>query len=188
MRHRITLGILAGGKASRLGGVDKAAVEFLGQSLLSRTLGAMGEGYAQILVSHNGDSSAFNQANCRFVADIRSGDHGPLAGIESLLAQASSEWLLTVPVDLRDIPHGLCEMMAGASLQAPFPAGVVVRDGDGLQPLVALWPVSQALPGVQAALEAGQSTVHRLQSTMAFNIHDIHPWQLGNLNCPVDFE
>ena len=40
-RDQVTLGILAGGQARRMGGVDKALLTYHGTSLLSRTLTAL---------------------------------------------------------------------------------------------------------------------------------------------------
>jgi molybdopterin-guanine dinucleotide biosynthesis protein A len=96
--------------------------------------------------------------------------------------------LLTVPVDLRNLPENLSDALCGV-LEANSDAnGVAVRDVDGLQPLVALWPVSLARLAVGAALDEGRQAVHPLLNSLQFRIHDISPWRLGNLNTSSDFE
>ena len=185
---RITLGILAGGQARRLAGVDKAFVQFEGQSLLSRTLIALGTGYAEVLISYNGADDRIVASGARALPDLRTGFPGPLAGMESLLHAATSEWLLTIPVDLRDIPADLPEALCRELEMDTECRGVAVSDADGLQPLVALWPVRTGRSATAAALDAGDRAVHRLLQSLQFRIHDISPWRLGNLNTPSDFE
>lgn len=187
-RDQITLGILAGGLGQRLGGVDKAFVSLQGQTLLARTLAAMGEGYAQVLVSHNRADPRIAQSGASAIADLRADFPGPLAGLEALLHAASSRWLVTVPVDIREIPPQLLEDLLQARLSAAGCDGIVVADADGLQPLVALWPVAEARIASTRALNAGEHAVHRVIESLRFAIHDVSPLRLGNLNTPADFE
>lgn len=192
-RGQVSLGILAGGQGRRLAGADKAFVEFLGKSLISRTRSSLGEGFAQVLVSYNGYDQRIFDEEARVVPDLRAGYPGPLAGLESLLQAAGSEWLLTVPVDLRDIPPDLPETMsqaidASGAGEARPRRGLAVTDADGLQPLVALWPVRESMAATKLALDAGNHAAHQLLHAMQFSICDISPWRLGNLNAPPDFE
>lgn len=186
-RSRITLGILAGGQALRLGGADKALVEFEGQTLLSRMLVAMGADFAETLVSYNGSDPRIGESGARAVPDLRAHFPGPLAGLEALLQAANSDWLLSLPVDLRYVPTDLAETLC-RELEAHGAKGVVVRDADGLQPLIALWPVREGRLAASAALNAGERAVHSVLHLMQFRIHDISPRRLGNLNTPSDFE
>lgn len=186
-RQRITLGILAGGQARRLGGADKAVAQFLGQPLLARTLAALGDKYGQVLVSYNGSDAEVLNGSAKVVRDLRSGFPGPLAGIESLLAASTGEWLLTVPVDLLDIPQDLLETLCAAIENDDSDVGAALRDADGSQPLVALWPVGIARYAVATALDAGFGAVHGVQQQLGFRERDISPQRLGNLNSPADF-
>ena len=177
----ITLGILAGGRASRLAGVDKATVAFRGETLLQRTLAAMRRDGEPCLLSHRAPVAV---PGLRVIHDLRAGQPGPLAGLEALLDAARTPWLLSVPVDLADIPVGL-----GATLRARAAGeeATVIRDADGLQPLVALWPVAAALRAVRAALDAGERSVRAMLATMPHAVLDIAPARFGNLTTPADF-
>jgi len=185
-RGQVSLGILAGGQGRRLGGADKAFIEFDGEPLLSRTLAALGSGFAETLVSYNGSDQRVHESAARIVPDLRADFPGPLAGLESLLRAACCEWLLTVPVDLREIPGDLAETLFGA-LEIGDP-GVAVRDADGLQPLVALWPVREGRTAVSAALDDDSRAVHDVVQAMQFRVHELSSCRLGNLNSPSDFE
>ena len=184
-RDRVSLGILAGGRGSRLGGVDKAFVEAGGTPLLERTLHAIGEGFAEVLVSHNRPADprrlSFERRGIRFVADALAAGEGPLAGLQALLQAATSEWLLTLPVDLARPSADLADALLATE-------GAILQDADGLQPLVALWPVAAARTAAQAALRGGRRAARDLGAGLGLAVVDISPGRLGNLNTPDDFE
>ena len=177
-----TLGILAGGRGTRLGGRDKAWEIFHGQPLIERTMQALPACFAERLVSANRDTSRYLSLELRVVADRLPDRPGPLAGIDALLAACDTPWLLTVPVDLRRIPHDLGERL--------FPAGeggAVAQDMRGLQPLVALWPVARSRKPVADALERGDGAVHRIVAQLSLAIVRFDDADFGNLNAPADF-
>lgn len=182
-RDQISLGILAGGQGLRLGGADKTSVRFNGADLLSRALQAAGPGFLETLLSYNGSDTRAARPGLSWVPDIRPGYAGPLAGLEALLARARTPWLLTLPVDLRDASpealRKLCESPDGCAF---------IRDADGLQPLVAIWPVAASLRLVSSALDAGNRAVHPMLRQLGMVELDISPARLGNLNTPHDFE
>lgn len=182
-RDQISLGILAGGQGLRLGGADKASLRFHGNDLLSRTLAAAGPGFQETLLSYNGTDLRSARSGLSWVPDLRPGFPGPLGGLESLLARARGTWLLTLPIDLRDagpdILQRLCDCPDGSA---------AIRDADGLQPLVAIWPVAESLRAVSSALDAGEGAVYPLLKRLAMVELDISPARLGNLNTPRDFE
>lgn len=184
-RAQVTLGILAGGQARRLGGIDKALAHHGGEALIVRTLAAAGGGFAQVFASYNGASADALPFEATVVRDLRPGFPGPLGGIEALLAAARSEWLLTLPVDLADFPDGLVERLLSS---CDGMNGVVASDVEGSQPLVAFWPVASSRAAVSAALDAGERAVHRVQQILGFAPCHFVPLRFGNLNTPADFD
>jgi molybdopterin-guanine dinucleotide biosynthesis protein A len=187
----ITLGILAGGRATRLDGADKAALSYDGRGLLERTLAALhSPGDAGCLLSHRDPVGGENMAGAnglQVVTDLRGGQPGPLAGLEALLEATRTPWLLTAPVDLRDIPDDLGARLRACASAMGAPQATVVADADGLQPLVALWPVAPSLAAVRAALDAGRLAVRGMLAALPHRVLDIAPHRLGNLNTLQDF-
>ena len=181
--EQITLGLLAGGRASRLDGADKALLTIAGETLLARTLRAFPENYSERLLSYNRAVAATLVSGLRVVADTKPDFPGPLAALEALSATCRTPWLLTVPVDCRDIP----ESLASDLLSHSGHDGAVLQDAEGLQPLLALWRVDALRPAVAAAFAAGELAVHKLVPTLDLRVHDISPRRLGNLNTPADF-
>lgn len=184
-RGRVSLGILAGGRASRLGGADKAFVAYRGEHLIDRVLAAAGTGYADRLVSHNDPTHparlALQSTGIVFVGDAIAGGEGPLSGLYALLRAARGEWLLSLPVDLQSITPATIERMLATE-------GAVARDADGLQPLVALWPRRDALVAAEDALASGERAVQALARALDLPVLDLGDQRLGNFNTPADLD
>jgi molybdopterin-guanine dinucleotide biosynthesis protein A len=128
--------ILAGGKASRMGGGDKPLLDVGGSSMLARVIAALRPDAAAIAISANGDPARLAGFALPVVRDGAFEGEGPLAGLLAGLDWAAALHagaLLTVPGDTPFVPSGL------ATALAPPPACAVT--GDRAHHLVALWPV-----------------------------------------------
>jgi molybdopterin-guanine dinucleotide biosynthesis protein A len=178
----ITLGILAGGRATRLAGSDKAWALYRGETLIERTLWSLGDAFAVRLVSANRDLDRYAALGLRAIPDRAADFPGPLAGLDALLAVCATPLLLTMPVDLRAIPADLV-----AYLHAAGEGGAVAQDATGLQPLVALWPVDRARIAVAEALARGERAAHRIVAELMLPVACFDGADFGNLNTPADF-
>jgi molybdopterin-guanine dinucleotide biosynthesis protein A len=129
--------ILAGGKASRMGGGDKPLLDVGGSSMLTRVIAALRPDAAAIAISANGDPARFAAFALPVVPDGAFEGEGPLAGLLAGLDWAVSvraSTLLTVPGDTPFVPCGLATALA--------PAPACAATGDRAHHLVALWPVA----------------------------------------------
>lgn len=180
--NQITLGILAGGRAIRLGGLDKAWLHRDGVPLVLRWARHFESQVAQILVSANAQLPRYTQKGLRALPDRVRGDadtwHGPLAGIDALLATCTTDWLLTLPVDAQHLPDDFLAQL----WQSSDADGSAAADASGPQPLFALYRVESARPIVESALRSGDYAVHRLQSRLALARVDFEDVRFGNLN------
>lgn len=176
------LGILAGGRASRLGGRDKAWLMRDGMPQVSRIAAQFRPQCADVVVSANRDPERYAAHDLRTVSDRHAGI-GPVAGLDALASGCAAPWLFTVPVDLVALPHGLLPL-----LQAAGPAGAYAEDDDGVQPLVALWPVARLRAAVEFALAADDRSVQALQARMRMARVRMPGVRLGNLNTRADLE
>jgi len=179
-RDDTMLGILAGGRATRLGGIDKAWLQRDGVPQVLRIASRFGPNLAGVIVSANRDARRYAAHGLRVVADRQLGI-GPLAGLDALAAACTTSWLLTVPVDLVDANDCLGESLLAAGMQGAF-----VEDDDGLQPLVALWPVDRLRATLPQALDEGDYAVQSLQQRMGMMRLRLAGVRLGNLNRPED--
>ncbi len=182
----VTLGLLAGGQGTRLGGVDKAWLLCDGQPQVVR-LAALFPEVAEVLVSSNGPVAGYALLGLRVIADTTPG-LGPVAGLAALANACRTPWLLTLPVDAVDPPVDLLERLMDAALAESGVAGAVVHDDEGLQPLAALWATDVLAIHARAALAAGRLAVHQLVDAARLRPTRLPGVQLGNLNTFDDLE
>jgi molybdopterin-guanine dinucleotide biosynthesis protein A len=179
---QITLGILAGGRATRLDGTDKAWIEREGVPQVLRWQRRFARETGAMLVSANRNLPRYEAAGLHAVPDRIAGDFGPLAGLEALLAGCRTPWMLTIPVDLVGVNDCLLPSLCAGRSES----GAFARDDDGQQPLVALWRVAAASPAVSAAVEGNETAVHALQARLGMRGVRLEGVRFGNLNTPED--
>lgn len=177
----ITLGLLAGGRAMRLGGLDKAWLERDGEAQVLRWRRRFAEQTTVTLVSANRDLWRYANAGLDAIPD-HIADAGPLSGLDALAGACHTPWLLTLPVDLVDVND--CLLPTLVSCRAGD--GAYALDDDGMQPLVALWRVDALRAGIAQALRRGDYGVQQLQATLDMAVVGFSGVRFGNLNTPAD--
>lgn len=128
--------VLAGGRGSRMGGVDKAGVRLNGVRLLDHVLAGLDDAAEVIVVSSHSPPVG---AGVRVVSE-RPPFGGPVAGIAAgFRAVRGAGAVAVLSVDAPDSPGMLSRLQA--ALEAEPTADVaLIRSTDGfLQPLCALW-------------------------------------------------
>ncbi len=141
--------ILAGGRARRLGGADKALLPLNGRTLLAHVAAALGAPEIPLAISANGAPERFAGYGFPVLPDADDSRPGPLAGVLAGLCWAQglgASALLSAPVDCPFLPADLlARLRQASSRQAP----VFAQAGGRAHPTIALWPV--ALAGSLAA-------------------------------------
>lgn len=145
--------ILAGGRARRFGGRDKAALLVDGRRIIDRQLDALRSATPDILVVTN-DPDRFATLGVPVVVDHVAGA-GPLGGIYTALVAAPTPQVVVLACDMPFVVAPLLSYLAavGAAADAAVP-----RLPDGWHPLCASYS-SRCVPAIGAALRAGRFTV-----------------------------
>ena len=138
--------LLAGGRATRMGGGDKCLRLLAGRPLLDHVIERLGPQVSLLLLNANGDPARFSAFGLPVAADSPADFAGPLAGILAGLDWAAAERpevidVLSVPGDCPFLPDDLAARLAAARTQAGVPIACA-RSGDWRHPVVALWPVA----------------------------------------------
>jgi molybdopterin-guanine dinucleotide biosynthesis protein A len=128
VRRDVSALIVAGGKASRMGGVDKRELVVEGQTIFARQCEVLAPHVAEIIVSAPRDVPGY-----RTVGDAVAGA-GPLAGIAAGLAAATTPWLLVIAGDMPFVSSALIDLMLRATHDDIYAAGV--RIGGLPEPLL----------------------------------------------------
>lgn len=146
--------ILAGGRATRMGGDDKGWVPLAGRPLIEHVLERLRPQVDEVLINAN-RSEARYRALAPVIGDGNGDFLGPLAGMRAGLSAAHQDWVLFVPCDGPALPLDLMARFRAALAAQPTTELVVAHDGAHLQPVVALLHRS-LLPSLQQALTQGE--------------------------------
>lgn len=113
-KEDITGLILAGGRGSRMGGVDKGMQNFRGLPLALYTLMRLGPQVGTVMVNANRNLAAYESFGVEVWPDVISNYAGPLAGFLTGLERCETEYLVTVPCDTPLFPQDLVARLAEA--------------------------------------------------------------------------
>ncbi|NGX14944.1 molybdenum cofactor guanylyltransferase MobA [Wenzhouxiangella sp. XN24] len=133
----VTAVILAGGRATRMGGTDKGLVELCGRPMIEHVLAALEPQVEHMVINANRNLERYAAFGRPVVTDADGAFLGPLAGLSAGLGAATTDLVLTVPCDcpllVPDLAHRLHAAMQqqDAEIAVPF-------DGERLQPVFAL--------------------------------------------------
>ena len=106
--------ILAGGRGSRMGGVDKGLQNFNGIPLALHALMRLGPQVESVMVNANRNLSAYESFGSSVWPDASADFAGPLSGFLVGLERAETPYMLTVPCDTPRLPLDLAERLAAA--------------------------------------------------------------------------
>lgn len=115
---KISAVILAGGRARRMGGVDKGLQLFRGQPLVWHCYQRLKDQVAQVAVNANRNQERYVQFGWPVFADELADFQGPLSGILTGLKRAESDFVLFVPCDCPFLPLNLLEKLQQPILQS----------------------------------------------------------------------
>jgi molybdopterin-guanine dinucleotide biosynthesis protein A len=186
----ITAAILAGGRATRMGGIEKSLIVVGGERIVDRQIAVLRQVAGEILIVAR-DPGVFAGVDARIVAD-RSPGKGPIAGLEAGLLEMSGEQLILVGGDMPGLSVKVLELIA--SIDESFDAVVPLVDGRA-EPLCARYH-RRILATVQERISRDQLAMHQLINQL--NVFAIKEDQLRaldpelrtlvNINAPEDLE
>ena len=113
-RDDITGLILAGGRGSRMGGVDKGLQNYRGMPLALHALLRLGPQVGHVMINANRNLGAYEAFGAPLWPDALPDFAGPLAGFLAGLEQCETPYLVTVPCDSPQFPLDLVPRLAQA--------------------------------------------------------------------------
>jgi molybdopterin-guanine dinucleotide biosynthesis protein A len=116
-KSQITGLILAGGRGSRMGGVDKGLQPYRGMPLALHTLLRLAPQVGEIMVNANRNLGAYDSFGVPVWPDAIPDYAGPLAGFLTGLERCETPYLVSVPCDTPAFPTDLVARLA-AGLEA----------------------------------------------------------------------
>ncbi len=182
MLSSVTGLILAGGRGSRMGGVDKGLQAFRGKRLVDHVYERLAPQVGGVIINANQNHDEYRSFGVRVVSDAIGGFAGPLAGLHAGLSISKRPFLASVPCDSPFLPTDLIERLykrlddAGAELAVaktgdqPHPVFSLVRRG-------VLDHLTEFLKGGGRKIDAWYATLNVVE--VAF---DDEPGAFSNIN------
>lgn len=189
VHSRVSAAILAGGRATRYGGADKASLAVGGARIIDRQLAAL-SGVADDVRLVSSDLARYAGLGVPVVADAIDAA-GPLGGIYTALVHASHAHTIVLACDLPFVTAELFERLVDA---AEGVDAVVPRSAHGLEPLCAVYARAVA-DRLRQRIDGGTLAV--MAALDDLRVRELGPEELGaldrdgrlfvNVNTPHDY-
>lgn len=189
---QISAAILAGGRARRFRGADKASLVVGGTRIIERQLAALAAVTDDIrIVSDNPDRYA--ALGVRVIPD-RIRNAGPLGGLHAALVDAARHGVMVLACDLPFVTPGLLGALAIQFGTGDEADAVVPRSARGLEPLCAVY-AARCAEAARRRIEAGELEMRGFLKDI--RVREVRPEQLVpfggasvflNVNTPHDYE
>lgn len=178
--------ILAGGRATRMGGTDKGLVDLAGRAMVDHVLERLRPQATALVINANRNHAAYARRGWPVVPDAFGAFAGPLAGMAAGLAASETEWAVTAPCDSPFVPRDLVARLRDG-LQAEGASLAVARGAGRLQPVFALLP-RRLLPDLEAFLADGGRKIDQWYARHALATVDFDdtPEAFLNINTPEE--
>ena len=163
--------ILSGGRATRMGGVDKGLVLFKNQPLITHVFSRLQPQADEILINANREIAQYETFGYKVLQDENQDFAGPLAGMLLGLKHAKHELVLSVPCDSPLLPLDLVARLYNSMDDSRMDIAVASSDGNA-HPVFCLMKKS-VLPSLVDFLDSGERKVSA--------------WQKSQQYCEVDF-
>ncbi len=160
--------ILAGGKGTRMKGVDKGLIRVHGKYIIEYLISMAKKYSPNVFVNANRNISFYRKLECNVIEDVLKDYQGPLAGIYSSLLQVQTDYLITLPCDGPLISDEYFTKM----LESPMTNKIkCAYCNDRLQPVYALIP--KKLTGtLKEFLDNGERKIDKWYSQCGLEIVD----------------
>ncbi len=159
--NRITGVVLAGGRGSRMGGLDKGLQNHLGRPLVQHARQRLSPQVGNMSINANRHTDVYASFGGPVWPDATRNYAGPLAGFLAGLTHCETPYLVTVPCDTPHFPTDLVARLATDMVAHNAPMAMAATHGVAgvqLQPVFCLMATS-VKASLAAFLQTGQRKV-----------------------------
>ena len=188
---QITGLILAGGRGSRMGGVDKGLQNHQGSTLAMHALLRLGPQVGDVMINANRNLAAYEAMGAQVWPDALPDYAGPLAGFLAGLEHCETPYMVTVPCDSPLFPLDLVERLALAlEAQGAEIAMAATRVGGSLQvqPVFCLMK-TELMESLIRFTQGGQRKIDRWTAQhLCVEVAFDDPLAFANANTPAELQ
>ena len=187
-KEKITGLILAGGRGTRMGSVDKGLQTLNGKPMVFHVIQRLSPQVGSLMISANQNLEAYREFGYPVLPDEIDGYEGPLAGLQTGLRHTQTPYLITAPCDGPFLPEDFVSKL-WHGMKSQYADVAVATSGDGenerTQPVYCLLKTS-LLSEIENYLRSGQrkmdgwyasrnvAKVHFDDETAFLNINTLH--------------
>ena len=155
--------ILAGGRGSRMGGVDKGLQPFGGVPLALHALLRLGPQVGELMINANRNLSAYESMGVPVWPDAQADYAGPLAGWLAGLERCETPYLVTVPCDSPNFPTDLVQRLAQALVASGADIAMAATSEDGARQVQPVFSLMKAtlMESLVSYLQEGQRKIDK---------------------------
>ena len=167
---QITGLILAGGRGSRMGHVDKGLQTFRGAPMVMHAIMRLTPQVGNLIINANQNIGPYEGFGYPVWPDQLGGFEGPLAGLQTGLSHCDTDYLVTAPCDSPFLPENLVAMLSDALLANDAEIAVAVTEEGGKRqshPVFCLMKAS-VLPSLTAYLQEGGRKIETWYRSLRF--------------------
>ena len=190
-REQITGVVLAGGRGSRMGGVDKGLQVVHGVPLAMHAVLRMRPQVGELMITANRNLGAYEAMGVPVWPDRLPGFQGPLAGFLAGLERCRTPYMATVPCDSPRFPEDLVARLAQALQQDDAEIAMAAVHEQGctrVQPVFCLMK-AELMDSLARFIDEGERKVdrwtarHRCVQVLFDDAQAFH-----NVNTPADLQ
>jgi molybdopterin-guanine dinucleotide biosynthesis protein A len=155
--------VLAGGRGSRMGGVDKGLQNHRGISLALHALLRLQPQVGNVMINANRNLGAYEAMGAPVWPDSLPDFPGPLAGLLTGLERCETPYLVSVPCDTPNFPADLVARLGAALIQADAEIAMAAAPEEGVlrtQPVFCLLK-TELLGSLMHYMQSGQRKIDR---------------------------
>ena len=176
--------VLAGGKATRMQGIDKGLLELNGKPLVAYVLDVLKHQVERIVISANRNLESYATLGVQTVADTVADFPGPLAGMAAAMQAVDTELLFVCPCDSPFLSVDIVERLRRQLITTDADIAVA-HDGERSQPVFAILRCA-LLPSLMKFLDSGERKImfwYRQHKMVEVDFSD-QPDTFININTP----
>jgi molybdenum cofactor guanylyltransferase len=165
-KTKVSAIILSGGRATRMGGIDKGLVKLLNKPFIQYVIERLTPQVDEIFINANREIAEYGAFNLPIFQDENPDFIGPLAGFSLGLEHCKYDYLLTAPCDSPLIPHDLTDRLMKSLLDEKADLAVA-KSGGNVHPVFCLMKKS-VFPTLSTYLEQGERRVSAWQKSLNY--------------------
>lgn len=158
--------ILSGGRATRMGGIDKGLVKLRNKPFIAHVIERLKPQVDEILINANREFEQYQTFAYPVISDEHADFVGPLAGCYLGLKHAKHEYVLAVPCDSPFLPLDLVSRLMSALLAHNAQIAVAKSEGD-THPVFCFCK-KEVLPSLEVYLASGGRKVSAWQKAQRY--------------------